>query len=173
MTTTRTLPLAARRVAHNRPRLVRVSDNLRVEAAEVLRDLLEGASQKRIRGADVPGAGATYLSRAMNGCDSNPLYRLASLFLLMKRLGMGRQRALRLIEWLRDVVDTVWPEEEGELEAALEEDSRLDPEDDHLRFLAARGCDESARQLLTVKQRQAAATARLKRALRLRLAEIG
>lgn len=38
----------------------------------------------------------------------------------------------------------------------LERDSEIDPKDDHLRFLAAKGCPVARMELIEVKQRQLA-----------------
>lgn len=136
--------------------LVRAMDLVRDEAALELGAVMTGASGKRIRSAGVPGASRTFLSRSSNGDSCNPLYRLAAIFLLMKRLGMGRERALRILGWLTEIVDQLWPEEEADLGEALEADSALDPDDDHLRFRAALGDEGAARALVEVKRRQVA-----------------
>jgi hypothetical protein len=157
-------------VAQNSDVVLRLSEALRSEAAMVLADAVDGLTVKRIEQANVPGAGATFLSRAANGDNCNPLFRLAALFVLMKRAGMGRERALRILGWLREVIDAIWPAEDADLEEVLNEDERLDPEDDYLRHRASHGCMDSKRQLLTVKRRQVAHAHHVIMALRRRLA---
>lgn len=145
------------RVVQNRRDFLRLTDAIRVDAAAVLRSVLEGASWKRVQSEDVPGAKAEFLSRAKNGCDCNPLYRLASLFLLMKRLGMGREGALRLLGFLKELVDWIWPPEEApSLEKALEQKSEQDPRDDHLRFQVVRGCPVARVRLIEETRREIA-----------------
>jgi hypothetical protein len=154
-------------VVQNRRDFLNLTDAIRGEAAAVLKSVLEGASWKRVQSEDVPGAKAEFLSRAKKGCDSNPLYRIAALFLLMKRLGMGRESALRLLGWLTELVDWIWPPEETpSLETALERDSEQDPRDDHLRFMAAKGCPEARVKLIDETRREIAVNQVLLIALR-------
>ncbi|HEX6926801.1 MAG TPA: hypothetical protein VF167_15370 [Longimicrobiaceae bacterium] len=102
--------------------LARLADILRDEAACELLAAFDGVSQKRMKAAAFPGVSPTGISRAMNGDSSNPLYRLAAIFLLMRRLGLSRHRALRMWMWLREVIDQVWPPEEEEGEGEGESD---------------------------------------------------
>lgn len=92
----------------------RLADILRDEAALELMAAFEGVSHKRMKAAAFPGVSPTGISRAMNGDPSNPLSRLAAAFLLMRRLGIDRKRALKLWLWLREVIDQIWPPEEAE-----------------------------------------------------------
>lgn len=91
--------------------VLRVMDVLKDESAVEVAAAVSGASIRRIVAADVPGASAYGLSRAINGADSNPLYRLAAVLVLMKRLGMGREKAQRLVDFLQAIVDALWPVE--------------------------------------------------------------
>lgn len=118
------LPSAA--VAHKRGRFVRMTDLLRGEAAAEIAAALEGVSGKRVERAGVPGANRTGLSRAMNGSTTNPLWRIATFFLLLKRLGLGRERAQRLVDWLQELVDVIWGEDDPPLEEVLEHEQELD-----------------------------------------------
>lgn len=161
-----TLNGRTRNVAQTRLDALRLMDGVRDEAAVELATALSGISVKRMVAADVPGASAYGISRAVNGADSNPLYRLVAVFVLLKRLGLGRERALRILGWLREVVDQLWPEEEARLDEALEEDSKLDPADDHARFQVAKGCVTARRELLEVSRRQVAQKSVLIAALR-------
>ena len=154
-----TMLLPAGRVPHSGRELLRLSDSLRNEAANELKAALEGVSGKRVRTANVPGAGTTFLSRSMNGADANPLYRLASLFLLLKRLGLGREAAQRLIDWQQEIVDAIWgpaTDEATDLENVLDKEAELDGQDELPRLQASRGCIEGTRQLIEVKRRQRA-----------------
>lgn len=165
-----TIPTLAGPVAQTPGGIVRASDRLREDAAGELSALLSGVTGKQIDRANVPTCGKYAISRALNAGDNNPIYRIAMLLLLMKRLGMGRARALWLLGVIRDLIDAIWPEEEGSLEEVLEKDSELDPQDDHLRFQAAHGCEEAKRALLEVKRRQVANGLALIPALRRRIA---
>lgn len=167
------LPLSAQ--PHNSGATVRLMDVLRDEAALELDAALHGATGKRIARADVPGASRTGLSRAANGCESNPLYRLAAVLVLMKRLGMGRERALRLVDWLRELVDQIWPEEEeardfGEVMGA---EQAIDGEEDRYQVDACLGIPGAAERMLEVVRQRRAHDAVVISALRRRIAEQG
>lgn len=141
------------------PRIFAHLDALRAEAALEMEAAFDGISGKRIDAANLPGFGRHGVSRAANGSDTNPLYRIAGLLILMKRLGMGRARALRWLEWLRQVVDTIWPpeEEKGEdLRAVLDRDAEMDGRDERPRQRAYAGDLTAARELLEVKTAQIA-----------------
>jgi hypothetical protein len=147
----------ARLVAQTERDVLRASDALRDEAALELASVLEGTTCKRLVRADVPTCGAYAISRALNGGDSNPLYRVAMVFVLMKRMGMGRERAQRILNWLQELVDAIWPPEElPVLEDALAKDQDLDTGDDSLRFKAVLGCPEARARLIEIKRGQIA-----------------
>lgn len=168
-----TVPHSGRVVGQNSRAVLQVMDAIRDESALELGAVLDGVSVKKIKLAGVPGAGPYHLSRATNGGDNNPLYRIAGLFVLMKRLGLSKARAQRIVDWLQDIVEELWPEGEADLETALEQDSEIDPKDDHLRFQAAKGCVDSMRELLEVKRGQRAHSHLMVIALRRRLQEQG
>jgi hypothetical protein len=145
------------RVAQSTRAVLQASDCLRDEAALELGAGLAGVTGKQLKRAGVPTCGAYAVSRAMNGGDNNPLFKIAALFLAMRRMGLGRERAQRIVNWLQEVVDAIWPEtEEADLAKVLEKDQELDVTDDTLRLRAAMGCAEAARDLLAVKRKQAA-----------------
>jgi len=122
-----------------------------------LAEALDGASVKKVKAANVPGAGATYLSRAQNGDSCNPVYRLGAVFVLGRVLGVPKWRFQRLLDWLQQVLDQAYDDAPAPtLDEVLSEDSELDPKDDHLRFLAAQGCADARRELIDVKRRQMA-----------------
>lgn len=75
-----------------------------------------GVSVRKIAAADIPGTSAYGLSRAINGADSNALYRLASLYMLLKKLGFKRERAQRVVDWQQTIVDWLWGPAEAETE---------------------------------------------------------
>lgn len=143
-------------IAHSGTDFMRLMDVVRDDAALALDACLDGISQQKVRSARVPSASVTFLSRAKNGADSNPLYRIAAVFVLMKRLGLGRERAQRIIGWLQEIVDELWPDTEAELNKALDTDQQLDPEDDTLRYQARLGDADARRKLLEVKRKQMA-----------------
>lgn len=122
------MPPGAACVVRGGREFTHLTDVLHDEAVLVLHDAIGDVSGKRLDSAAVPGAGRHGISRALNGCTSNPLFRVAALFLLMKRLGLGRERAQRIVDWLQEVVDAIWPPNEGEEREAKEvlaEDQRL------------------------------------------------
>ena len=142
-----------------------------MEAANVLEDVLGGVSQKRIKQAAVPGVSVTFISRAKHGDVGNPLFRLAALFLTMKRLGMTRKQALQLLDWLRAVIDWAFPpdEEAAELEKAIEADARADVADDVPRLMARLGSVEAKREYLEASREIVASKTVVIRALEVEL----
>lgn len=68
--------------------LLRAMDAVRFDAAREVATALAGLSVKRAKSAAVPGAGSTFLSRCQNGDDCNPLFRLASIFVLGRIAGI-------------------------------------------------------------------------------------
>ncbi|HET7322687.1 MAG TPA: hypothetical protein VFI96_09350 [Longimicrobiaceae bacterium] len=133
-------------------------DALREEAKAEMAAAFDKVSGKRIDAACLPGFGRHGVSRAANGSATNPLYRIAGLLLLMRQLWMGRSRALRWLEWLRQVVDTIWPpeEERKDLRAVLDQDAEMDGRDERPRQRAYAGDLTAARELLEVKTAQIA-----------------
>lgn len=151
-----TLPLAAPSVVRTATDFSHLADTLRDEAALELRASLDGATCKRMERAAFPGFGLHGISRALNGSPSNPLYRLAALFLVMKRMGMGRQGAQRIIDWLQEIVDLIWPAEDlPPLEDVLDTEQDLDAQDDPHQQRIGRDPEAVAR-MLEVKRRQLA-----------------
>lgn len=150
--------LAMRGDVVQNPRLVlRLLDSLRVEASDTMSEVLDGASHKRIKTADVPGVGPTFVSRCTNNGDCNPLWKIAGLLVLMKRLGMGRERAQRMVDWLQDLIDAIWPESEAEdFEGVMVEEQELDAADDGPQMRAMCGDADALRDFIRVKERQRA-----------------
>jgi hypothetical protein len=164
---------AAAAVAQRQRDVVRLSDTFRAAAALVLDDVLAGVSTKRVRAAGVPGMGVTFLSRCKNGDHGNPLWRLASLFVLMKRLGLGRERAQRIIDWLQEIVDQVWPVGEApEFEQVMEDEQELDAADDPCQMRAVHGDADALREFIAVKAKQRAHDAVVIQASRKQLATL-
>lgn len=150
--------------------LVTLKDEARAEMAAAFGDV----SGKRINAASLPGFGRHGVIRAVNGSDTNPLYRIAGLLVLMKRLGMDRATALRWLEWLRQIVNRIWPDEgTDELRAVLDRDAALDGMDELPRQRAYAGDEAAARELLAIKTRQIAMSQEVAEVLRQRLAEQG
>ena len=151
-----TLPLPAPSVVRTAADFSHLADTLRDDAALELRAALDGATCKRMERAAFPGLGLHGISRALNGSPSNPLYRIAVLFLVMKRMGLGREGAERIIGWLQEIVDLVWPPEEvPSLEEVLDKEQDLDAEDDPHQQRIGRD-PEAAARMLEVKRRQLA-----------------
>lgn len=147
------------------------TDGLRKDAAEAVARAFEGVSGKRIDAAHVPDCGRHGISRAINGSSTNPLYRIALMFVVLRRLGMPRERAVWMVEWLRRLVDAIWPEEEAPaLEEALEKDGDLDVLDDAERVRAYRGDPEALARYLDAKMVQLAHAPAVIQAIRRRLA---
>lgn len=123
-----------------RREIVRLLGAFRDEAQREVAAVFGDVSGKKIDAVGLPGFGRRGVSRALHGCESNALFRIAGLFLLMKRLGMGRERALRWIEWLRQMVDVVWPPEEvPPIKEALEREQEADGRDDTIQLRAYAG----------------------------------
>lgn len=136
-------------VAQPRRSVMRVAEDLRDSAAKELSVALDGVSTKRVKSASVFGAGATFLSRAQNGDSSNPLFRLASLFVLGRTIGVPKERFQRILDWLQTRLDEAYADQpKPSVKEVLETASELDPRDDHLRYMAAQGCAESRARLV-------------------------
>lgn len=149
------MPPGAACVVRNGREFTHLTDTLHDEATLVLHSAIGDVSGKKLESAAVPGAGRHGLSRALNGCTSNPLYRVAALFLVMKRLGFGRDRAQQIVNWLQEIVDAIWPpEEEEDPEKVLEEEQRLDTMDDLPQLRLAWGRPGAAREMLEVVRQQ-------------------
>lgn len=153
---TATLPTASRFVVQSPTSVLRLMDAMKDDAALEFAAVLDGVSGKQIDRANVPTCGKYAVSRALNGGDCNPLYRIVGVFALMKRLGLSRSRAQRVIDWLQEVVDNLWPEGEEDLDAVLDKEQELDAMDDLPQQRATRGCVESMQELLEIKRRQRA-----------------
>lgn len=169
-----TLTGAATVVAQNPRFVLQATDALRDDAALELSEVLRGVTGKQLTRVSVPTCGPYAISRALRGGDNNPLYRTACLFVAMKRLGMGRERAQRVVNWMQEVVDSVWGAEGAteRLTDVLDRDQEQDVRDDLPRHRAAAGCEESARELLNVKRQQLAFGSVVVLALRKHLAEV-
>lgn len=124
-------------------------ERLQSAAGEEMDRAFRGVSQKEVDAVGLDGFRRGGFTRAVNGDATNPLFRIVGLFVLMRRLGLGRAGALRMLEWLRAAVDLVWPpEEEPTLEEALEKDQALDPRDELARYRTSKGDEESTRVFL-------------------------
>lgn len=145
-------------VPRNQIEVARLSDQLRKEAAQVWSEAFEGVSGKRINAVRFPGLTRHGISRAANGDVSNPLFRIAVVFLLMKRLGLGRERAQRIVDWLQAVIDWVYADEEEEREAkeVLAEDQRLRLASEKVQTRLAWGEPGAAEEALEIARAQRA-----------------
>jgi hypothetical protein len=114
-------------------------------------------SGKRITMANVPGATRNSISRALNGCESNPVWRLAGWFVLCRRLGVPKERLQRVLDWLQGQLDAAYADEApAPLEEVLDRDAELDGRDDLPRQRAARGDRCALVELLEVEEMQLA-----------------
>lgn len=142
-------------VARNAPRYSHLADVLRCEAATEMDAVMGGVPGKHLSSAAVPGCGRHGVWRAINGAESNPLFRLAAMFLVMKRLGMGREGALRLLGWLREVVDAIWPEEEAPaFEEVMQQEAEVDTEEDRYQTATCLGVPGAAERMLDAIRRR-------------------
>lgn len=142
-------------------------DRVRTEAAKQLELALDGVSGKKMDYAGFPFVGRRGISRAINGCASNPLYRIIGVFVLMKRLGLTRDRAQRIVNFLQEMVDEIWPpdEEEDPKEVLLRE-QQLDLADDEPQLRLAWGEPGAAAQMLEAVRAQHAHAPAVIRVLR-------
>ena len=153
---------------------MRVMDVLRDEAALELDTALSGVPGKRIDAAAVPGMTRTGISRAANGSESNPLYRIAAAFVLMKRLGLGKERAQRVVDWLQTIVNEVWPdEEERDFGQVMGQEQAIDSDEDRHQVDACLGVPGAAARMLTAVQQRHAHDRVVLAVLRRRVAEEG
>ncbi len=151
-----TMLSAARPVVRTAKDSAHLADAMREEAAAELRAAFDGVSGERINHAGFPGISRHGISRAMNGCSSNPLYRLVAIFVLMKRCGLGKARAQRMVDALQWAINWVWGEEDEELcpKKVLDEEQRLDALDDGPQQRLAWGDKGAAVEMLEVKRQQ-------------------
>lgn len=133
----------------------RVAGPVRDEARAEVGRLFYEVSGKRIEAANVPGATRNSISRAANGCESNPVWRLAGWFVLCRRLGVPKSRLQRIIDWLQTKLDEAYGDVPQEpLNEVLDRDAELDGRDELPRQRAARGCKESLVELLEIEREQ-------------------
>lgn len=166
------LPVRPLHVPQSGLQVMRLMDSFRSDAATELAHALAGISGKAIGRANVAGAGVTYLSRATNGGDCNPLYRLASVLVMLKRLGMGRERAQRMVDWFQALVDLIWGDEAPDFDEAMEKETDLDAADEPHQMRAVRGDADALRAWIAVKRESRAFDAVAIRAATHRLAEM-
>ena len=134
-------------------------DEIRAEAAEAVEYAFDGISTKKIASAGVPGCSRQAVGRAINGAETNPVYRIALFLIVLRRLGVSRPRARQGWERMKAVGDRLferlWPEEDPlPLRDALDADAEEDVQDDLPRLRASNGCVDSARELVRKKERQ-------------------
>ncbi len=151
MSDTTNVPTLRVKIAHTAREDVRVMDALRAEAAMEVERLFDGVSGKRINMALVPGIRRHSISRAANGCDGNPLYRLPSWFVLCRRLGVPKERLQRVIDWLQRCLDRAYDDVPApELEDVLREEQERDAAEDVAEMRVATGGDvEDLREWLS------------------------
>lgn len=117
---------------------------LRVEAAREVGRLFDGVSGKRINAALVPGITRHSVSRAMNGDEANPLYRLPSWFVLCRRIGVPKERLQRVINWLQAALDAAYADDSAPtLDEVMAKEQEHDAAEDPAQMRAALGCRES------------------------------
>lgn len=142
------VPVPAARVVRKAREDVQALGEFRVDACREAEALFEGVSGKRINAALVPGVTRHTISRAINGCDGNPLYRLASWFVLCRRLGIPKARLQRVIDWLQGALDAAYDDApEPTLEELLMTEQEKDAAEDVAEMRAATlGTDEAIRE---------------------------
>lgn len=146
-----------RRVVEKRGDVMRLTDSFRNEAAREFAIAMQGVTVKKVRAAGVPGAGAAFLSRCQHGDYCNPVYRLCSVFILGRMLGIPKSAFQRILDLLQSKLDAAYADKPvPTVKEALEADSAIDPQDDHARYLASQGCPAALSQLLEVKRHQLA-----------------
>lgn len=164
----------------SRPRVVRRSQEdahlmgqLCTEAAREVAAAFDGVHGKRIDRAGLPGFGRHGISRAINGSATNPLFRLAGIFVLARRLGVPKHRLQRCLDWLQEKLDQAYADAEpAPLREVLEKESDLDAADDPHQMRAAYGCVVSLRAFLEAKRQELAYTPEVIRTVRLHLARM-
>lgn len=135
------------RVVRNARKDVRDLDAVRLEAAQEVGRLFDGVTGKRINGALVPGITRHAISRAINGCDGNPLYKLPSWFVLCRRLGVPKARLQRIIDWLQEKLNEAYDDAPApSLEEVLREEQEKDAAEDVAEMRVATGGGEPALQ---------------------------
>lgn len=135
----------------------RPAESLREEAAREVAALFDGVSGKKITGAGLPGVTRNAVSRAVHGCDSNPLWRIAGWFVLCRRLGIPKAKLQRILDWLQGQLDDAYGDvPDAPLGEVLDTDADLDGRDDLPRQRAARGDRRAMVELLEIEQRQLA-----------------
>lgn len=166
--TATTIASASRNVVSRPSQVVRALEDLRAEATGEVATLFQGVSGKRIDGASVPGFGRQGISRALNGCVSNPVFRLAAWFHLARRLGIPKSRLQRIIDWLQEQLDRAYDDvPAAPLKDVLEREEELDGRDaGGVQMRAYAGCRDAARELLEIKQAEAALLPEVIRTLR-------
>lgn len=143
--------------ARNSRDVVRLMGSLRLESVRETAALFGDVSGKRISGAAVPSATRHSVSRALNGCESNPLYRVVGWFVLARRLGIPKSRLQRVLDWLQEVLDAVYDDAPPEpLAEVLDRDAELDGRDDLPRLRAVRGDRTAMLELMEVTREEMA-----------------
>jgi hypothetical protein len=154
--------------------VARLLDSLRGEAAREVGAVFLDVSGKRISGAGLPGVTRNSVSRALHGCDSNPLWRLAGWFVLARRLGIPKARLQRAIGWLQSRLDEAYGDvPRATLAEVLEQDAAADGKDDLPRQKAARRDRRALVELVEAEAEQMAASRTLILTVRGWLAEQG
>lgn len=134
------VPITTARVVRTAREDARGLDALRAEAAREVGLLFDGVSGKRINMALVPGLTRHGISRAMNGCDGNPLYRLPSWFVLCRRVGVPKDRLQRVLDWLQRCLDRAYDDvPTPNLEDVLREEQERDAAEDVAEMRVATG----------------------------------
>lgn len=150
-----TVALPGRSGAKKPGELLRVIDSLRVESAELMREVFPG----NLKRYAIPNLPESTISKAREGYVCSAFFR-ASLYILALRLaGARRERAQRLVDRLQDLVNKWWPADQSSaLEEMLDQEGDADAEEDRaeMRYLLNPNCPERrAEYLAAVKKYQA------------------
>lgn len=121
----RTLTAQSPRVSQSGLDVLRIGHQLRIGAAQVIRGAMPH-SRKRM----IPLVSACGVSRARHGDDTNPLYRTACWLVELRDSGAPRERAQRIVDWLQEQVDNLWPPDPADINTASEAEQEVDGQED-------------------------------------------
>ncbi len=114
--------------AKNRGQVLRVVEEIRVEAGEEMKRAFPGALKRYA----LPYLPESTLSKARMAYVCCPLFRAALCIVALRVGGAPRERAQRLVDSLQALVDRLWPKEEAEASAdeLVRKETRIDGAED-------------------------------------------
>jgi hypothetical protein len=144
--------------------LLRHPEWLREPCAAAVRAAFEGAPLKRFPRISYA------ISRARQGSDCNPVYRLSTWCVALRRARQGRERAQQLVDALQATVDALWPASDECLEVLSLREQRADTLEDVHQLAHAQGERGAAALWLEALERRQAVSAVLIARLRVECA---